>query len=367
MNTAYATSDDGLEWQWHGTVLEGRPGKWDARGARLTCVLPDGRAAYDGRRTAEENWFERTGLARRTARPGGLEHAAEEPVADVRYLEAVPLPDGGHRIWYEARLPDESHELRTERGAGMSEGNGFAAGAAFVDGRYVPIAEASIPILDWGFLRGDATYDVVHVWDGAFFRLDEHLDRFERSIARLFYSIPYDRDAIAETLHRCVALAGLRDAFVEMLVTRGMPRNRDPRTAENRFAVFAIPFVWILPPERRDAGLHLVISSIERIRSQAVDPTVKNYHWLDLVRGLYEAYDRGGETAALVDADGHVLEGPGFNLYAVTDGAAAHPGRGRAGGRHARHGGRAAAAPRRAGRHAPAARRRAARPPTRSS
>ena len=193
----------------------------------------------------------------------------------------------------------------------MSEGNGFAAGAAFVDGRYVPVAEASIPILDWGFLRGDATYDVVHVWDGAFFRLDEHLDRFERSIARLFYAIPFDRDAIAETLHRCVALAGLRDAFVEMLVTRGIPRNRDPRTAENRFAVFAVPFVWILPPERRDAGLHLVITSIERIRAQSVDPTVKNYHWLDLVRGLYEAYDRGGETAVLVDAEGHVLEGPG--------------------------------------------------------
>ena len=114
MNTAYATSDDGLDWQWHGTVLEGRPGKWDARGARLTTVLPDGRAAYDGRRTAEENWFERTGLARRTDRPGGLEHAGEEPVADVRYLEALPLPGGGYRIWYEARLPDESHELRTE-------------------------------------------------------------------------------------------------------------------------------------------------------------------------------------------------------------------------------------------------------------
>ena len=114
MNTAYATSDDGLDWQWHGTVLEGRPGRWDARGARLTTVLPDGRAAYDGRRTAEENWFERTGLARRTDRPGGLAHTGEEPVADVRYLEALPLPGGGYRIWYEARLPDESHELRTE-------------------------------------------------------------------------------------------------------------------------------------------------------------------------------------------------------------------------------------------------------------
>jgi hypothetical protein len=54
MNTAYATSDDGWTWTWHGPVLQGRPGQWDARGARITSVLPDGRAAYDGRATAEE-------------------------------------------------------------------------------------------------------------------------------------------------------------------------------------------------------------------------------------------------------------------------------------------------------------------------
>jgi hypothetical protein len=113
MTTAYATSADGLEWQWHGTVLAPRPGTWDARGARVTAVLPDGRAAYDGRATKEENWFERTGLARHTGQ-GRLEQAGDEPVADVRYLDVLPLPGGGYRIWYEARLPDESHELRTE-------------------------------------------------------------------------------------------------------------------------------------------------------------------------------------------------------------------------------------------------------------
>jgi hypothetical protein len=79
----------------------------------VTAVLAGGRAAYDGRATKEENWFERTGLARHTGN-GRLEPIGAEPVADVRYLDVVPLPDGGYRIYYEARLPDESHELRTE-------------------------------------------------------------------------------------------------------------------------------------------------------------------------------------------------------------------------------------------------------------
>lgn len=52
-----------------------------------------------------------------------------------------------------------------------------------------------------------------------------------------------------------------------------------------------------------------------RIPPDAVDPTVKNFHWGDLVRGLYEAYDRGGYTAVLPDAEGNITEGPGFNVY----------------------------------------------------
>ena len=114
MSSAYATSPDGLTWDWHGTVLTGRPGTWDARGARLTSVLPDGRAAYDGRASAEENWFERTGLAARTGQDGRFTQVDNSPVADVRYLDVLPLPGGGYRIYYEARLEDESHELRTE-------------------------------------------------------------------------------------------------------------------------------------------------------------------------------------------------------------------------------------------------------------
>ncbi len=110
--SAHATSADGLEWTWHGNVLEPRPGRWDARGARLTAVLSDGRAAYDGRATKEENWFERTGLARRVG--PRFEQDDGAPVSIARYLDVAPLREGGYRIYYESPLPDGSHELRTE-------------------------------------------------------------------------------------------------------------------------------------------------------------------------------------------------------------------------------------------------------------
>lgn len=206
----------------------------------------------------------------------------------------------------------------------------FTRGAAFVAGSFVPIAEARIPILDYGFLHSDATYDVAHVWKGRFFRLEEHLDRFERGMAKLRMSVPYTRQQIRETLFECVRLSGLRDAYVEMICTRGLPApgSRDPRQCQNAFMAFAIPFVWIADPAKQEAGLNLHISEVQRIQPESVDPTVKNYHWLDLVTGLFDAYDHRAETAVLVDRAGNVAEGPGFNVFAVKDGTIVTPDRG---------------------------------------
>ncbi len=212
----------------------------------------------------------------------------------------------------------------------MAEHNIYADGAAFMEGSYVPIAEARIPITDWGFTRSDVTYDVVHVWGGRFFRLEDHLQRFERSVAGLRLTLPHSRESLREILGECVRLTGLREAYVEMGCTRGVPPGgtRDPRKLTNRFFAFTVPFIWIATEEQRERGLHLVISTVQRIPPESVDPTIKNFHWGDLMRGLYEAYDRGGETAVLVDGAGNVTEGPGFNVFAVRDGKVRTPARG---------------------------------------
>jgi hypothetical protein len=117
MTTRRLTSADGLEWDDHGEVLAGREGHWDARGARVSAVLPDGTVLYDGRPDAESNWFETTGVA--TWDGAVLTRAAQPPIASphadgaFRYATAVPLPDGRVRYYVEAARPDGAHDLVT--------------------------------------------------------------------------------------------------------------------------------------------------------------------------------------------------------------------------------------------------------------
>ena len=208
--------------------------------------------------------------------------------------------------------------------------NPFAAGAAFVEGKYVPIAEARIPILDRGFSRSDATYDVTHVWKGWIFRLDDYIDRFERNMAALRMRLSYSRQEIRDILLECVRLSGLRDAFVQMTCTRGVPPagSRDPRDCVNQLYCFAIPFIWIAKEEQQQVGLNLHVSSIRRIPPQSLDPRTKNFHWLDLTMGLLEAYDAGCDIDVLTDDRGNLTEGPGFNIFVVRDGRIATPAEG---------------------------------------
>jgi branched-chain amino acid aminotransferase len=207
----------------------------------------------------------------------------------------------------------------------------MSGGCAWIEGEYVPIEEARIPILDTGFVRSDLTYDVVGVWGGKLFRLGDHLDRLERGCERLRLVSPKTRAETEEILHGVVARSGLRESYVETVITRGVPEpgERDPRRFAQRFYAYAIPYVWIQRPEQQEVGAKVVVArDTVRVSPGAIDPTVKNFMWGDFIRGLLEAYDRGAVLPLLSDGDGNVTEGPGVNVFVVSGGELATPGRG---------------------------------------
>jgi branched-chain amino acid aminotransferase len=207
----------------------------------------------------------------------------------------------------------------------------YRGGAAYVRGRFVPIAEAAISPLDWGFTRSDVVYDVVHVFEGGFFRLSDHLDRFGHAMQARRLKPSETRNEMETILHRCVALAELDDAYVAMATLRGRPKvsgSRRPEDCENHFIAYAIPWIDVITKDIQERGAHLWISSRPRVADASVDPTIKNYQWSDLTSGLFEAHDNGFDTAILCDESGLVTEGPGFNIFVVRDGKVLTPDRG---------------------------------------
>ena len=207
----------------------------------------------------------------------------------------------------------------------------FSGGAAYLDGAFVPIAEAKISVGDWGFVHSDVTYDVAHATDGAIFRLEDHLDRFHRSMAGYRLDVGLSREEIRHILGKVTALSGLKMAFVAMVATRGVPKvygSRNPLDCENKLIAYAVPWVDVIKPDVQERGAHLLIASVPRISPKSLDPTLKNYMWRDFTRGMFEAADKGFDTAVLLDQDGYLTEGAGFNVFIVKDDKVITPDRG---------------------------------------
>jgi branched-chain amino acid aminotransferase len=223
---------------------------------------------------------------------------------DITQVEHIMNSDPAH-----ARAPfDKKYEL----------------GSGFAQGKYRPIMETSVPILDTGFIHADAAYDVVSASKGYIFRLDDHLKRFRESCEKFLLQNPYSDEETAEILTNLVKLAGVKDAYIWWCVTRGVMLDvdrRDDDSFDNQFYAFVEPYVWIANDEQRSKGFNLLVSNdFIRIPSKAVDPTAKNFHWMDMKLSIFEAVGKGYEWSVLTDAEGNLTEAPGCNVFFIKDG-----------------------------------------------
>lgn len=207
----------------------------------------------------------------------------------------------------------------------------FADGIAWIENEFVPVRQARIPILDQGFLHSDLTYDVPAVWNGRIFRLDDHLDRLETSCAKMRLPLPMARPELRSLVIDLISRSGLQDAYVEIIVTRGLKFLRGAQAEDivPNLYLMAVPYVWILPLEYQHHGAPAVVTrTVRRTPPGALDPTIKNLQWGDLVRGLMEAGDRDAFFPILPDGDGNATEGAGYNIVLVRNGELYTPRRG---------------------------------------
>ena len=189
---------------------------------------------------------------------------------------------------------------------------------AYKDGEYKPLGEIGPSVLDFGFIHCDATYDVMPVYDGKAFCYHRHLQRFENSAERFGLTLP-DTDPL-EIIKQLKLKNNITvDAFVWFLAWRGYPPSGNPRDLENcpvHFAMYIKPSYPI--GKTPVVSIHLD-QNTNRVSDDYYGQEFKNMAWIELTmsqRTRPKEYD----TTVLVDVNGYVTEGPGFNVGIVWHG-----------------------------------------------
>ncbi|WP_303787177.1 D-amino acid aminotransferase [Azovibrio restrictus] len=199
------------------------------------------------------------------------------------------------------------------------------ADTVYLNGAYLPLAEARISPLDRGFLFGDGVYEVIPVYAGRPFRQAEHLRRLGESLAGIRLENPLDADGWDEVISRLIAASGWQDQAIYLQVTRGADDKRDhPFPAAAAPTVFAMAMPLVTPTaEVREQGVAAITAT--DIRWHRCD--IKSLNLLPNVLLRQQAVDAGVVETILL-RDGYLKEGTAANIFVVRDGVLMAPPKG---------------------------------------
>jgi len=191
----------------------------------------------------------------------------------------------------------------------------------FLNGKFLPIEEAKIPVLDRGFIFGDGVYELVPVYSRVPFRLDEHMSRLERSLSQTGIRNPYSRAQWREIIFKLIDSQSFDDQGIYFQVTRGVakrdhsfPKNVEP-------TVFMMSNPLVNPPKEQ----------VERGGSAV---SAKDHRWLrcdikstSLIGNclLRQLSAESGAAETILFRDGKLTEASASNVFIVKRGRILSP------------------------------------------
>ena len=199
----------------------------------------------------------------------------------------------------------------------------------FLNGELVPESQAGIPIRDRGFIYGDAVFDAARTFNGAPFKLKEHVKRLYDSLRYVRIDPGIGMDEMEDWSRQVVEhnhplLPRGQDMWVMQRVTRGVEGGSADSAPTVLIETHAIPFAARAPLYRD--GARVTTPSVPRVPPRFMSPRAKTHNYLNLVLGDLEAQGTDpGSWAILLDEAGNLTEGRGSNIFLVKDGTVATP------------------------------------------
>jgi D-alanine transaminase len=194
----------------------------------------------------------------------------------------------------------------------------------YLNGEYLPLSEARVPVLDRGFIFGDGIYEVIPAYGNNLFRVDEHLQRLQNSLTAVRIDNPYSELQWKQLLYKLLEQNPGQDASIYLQVTRGVAKRDHAFPANITPTVFAMVSPLLVTDEAAfSRGVAAI--TLDDIRWQYCN--IKAITLLANVLLRQTAIDEGAVEAILV-RDGEVTEGAASNVFIVIDGVIKTPPKG---------------------------------------
>ena len=196
----------------------------------------------------------------------------------------------------------------------------------WIDGQYYDKANAKISVFDHGLLYGDGVFEGIRVYNRRIFRLHKHLDRLYASAKAAWIDIPLARNAMARLMEEAVAKSGIDDAYIRLIITRGIgDLGLDPRKCPNPSVICIVDHIELWPSDRYEKGLTAVSAATPIHHRESVSPRIKSLNYLSHILAKVEGIAAGVDEVIMMDPAGFVAEASGENLFVVANGTLKTP------------------------------------------
>jgi len=191
----------------------------------------------------------------------------------------------------------------------------------YIDGVYYPKSQAKVSVFDHGLLYGDGVFEGIRAYNGFVFKLKEHISRLYRSAHALMLKIPLTKEAMTQAVVETLRKNSLRDAYIRLVVTRGVgDLGLDPRKCPKPSVIIITDTISIMSSDAREKGISTMITWVRRNPVDTTTHEIKSLNYLNSVLAKIEATANGVDEAICLDKNGYVVEGVGENLFIVKDG-----------------------------------------------
>lgn len=188
----------------------------------------------------------------------------------------------------------------------------------YLDGKLVDKSEAVVSVFDHGLLYGDGVFEGIRSYNGLVFKLSEHLDRLYESAHTLRLEVPLEKAALQKAVIQTLQANGLIDAYIRLVVTRGVgDLGLDPRKCAKATLFIITDKIKLYPKEYYERGLALATVATVRNHPEALNPQLKTLNYLNNILAKIEATNAGVDEAILLNTQGYVTECTGENIFYV--------------------------------------------------